>query len=74
MLKHLFTTMAAAGLIAGLSPAHAGLLTSPIGLKIAMEASGALTKADLADPQDACMLRGGSGLSGPITLERLDAE
>ncbi|MGJ5206503.1 hypothetical protein [Bradyrhizobium sp. HKCCYLR20261] len=61
-------TITAAVIVASLSPAQAGLLTSPIGLKPAVDAIRTMTKAELQEQPDACMLRGDAMFAGPVRL------
>jgi hypothetical protein len=68
MSKHSLTIIVAAAFMASLSSAHAGLLTSPIALRLAVDASRALTKADLRDHEPTCMLRSDDVFAGPVTL------
>lgn len=68
MLKHTLTFVAVAAMLASVPSAHAGLLTSPIGLKRAFDASRTLTKIDARTPSDACMLHSDDVFAGPLTI------
>ncbi|CCD92778.1 exported hypothetical protein [Bradyrhizobium sp. ORS 375] len=68
MSERLLTIVATAALIAGLSSAHASLLTSPIGLKPAVDASRTMTRADLQAGPGVCVLRTDDVFAGPVAL------